>query len=187
MKTILLFSLLTCSIALSAQTILTMPDGKTVQLNQNGTWIYKENKDSAVYVSPKKYYHFSYGINSWTQQSIENSMWDAEFKSRNGVIKATVKEFEKFFTREKIQDLVRDEYKDKGTIKNFDVEERSLNGVPVNYYKVRLNVTGDNFMYTGIIISNANGSFQMSVGGQEELFKLNKEAVEDLLFSVQKN
>ncbi|MGZ3933287.1 MAG: hypothetical protein ACXVDK_17610, partial [Bacteroidia bacterium] len=129
----------------------------------------------------------TYGSDTWIPQSSENSAWDAEFKSKNGVIKASVKEFEKFFTREKIQDLIREEFKDKGTVKNFDVEERSLNGTPVNYYRVRLNVAGDNHMYSGLIISNANGSFQMSVGGQEELFKLNKEMIEDLLFSVHKN
>jgi len=192
-KIILILALIVEANLLSAQYLLKTPDGRSVKLNTDGTWNF-ESTDSvqasaktnqATYTSKKKQFSITFNTNNWDCDSNAN-LWNAEFVSANGVIKAYFNETTAYYPKNKIEATVTENLKTQGKVKKYAQQTKIINGLEVQYFKFVLEFSGFLYDYSGFIYSDKNGSIQLMFAGQSEIFNLNAESINELMNGVRK-
>lgn len=202
--TLKLFTLLACLLCITpifGQYVLETPDGKKVQLNSNGTWVFVKsdsisNKNSQVpksskaqYISHFKKYVFWYDPTQWIVDTIKKTnayTWDAYFYSTDYAVQGYCLESRLSMPIENIEESVREQWQSLGEIKSFSSFKDTINNLPVTIYEMQYVQANVNYVYKGIVYSDIRGSFQFTVGTQKEVFEEDKDKIELLLKGLTK-
>lgn len=192
--TLLCFTLLATSYSIG-QYVLQTPDGKKVQLNANGTWVYVESApldrinsipktSSSLYSSRLKIFEVWYNPSDWlvdTSKKSNTYTWDANFFSSDYAIQGYCLESRLSMPLENLEGMVRQQWQSNGEIKSFSSKKDTVNGIPVVTYEVEYVQSNIVYTYKGLLYSDAKGSFQIFLGTQKEIFDEDKGKIEQLL------
>lgn len=193
-KTILFLALLLPVPALMAQQTATTKDGKTVLLNDDGTWVYqpetnnngktqfndslltKYNKPTAAKTllkSERTDHAIWYNETKWTRSDMkptEASEYLLKLKERDGYCITVVEQIE--IPLENFSNIVVKSMKMRGA-ENLVVEKeeyRLVNGKRVLFMQFTLTMSGMTFTYAGYYYSNESGTSQILCYTSKNLF-----------------
>jgi hypothetical protein len=205
MKTTILFlALLLPASALLAQQTATTKDGKTVLLNEDGTWVYQpeatgskiEFNDSLLtkYSKPtaaktllkseRTDHAIWYNETKWTRSDMkptEASEYLLKLKERDGYCITVVEQIE--IPLENFSNIVVKSMKMRGA-ENLVVEKeeyRLVNGKRVLFMQFTLTMSGMTFTYAGYYFSNESGTSQILCYTAKNLFNQYKQDFMNML------
>jgi hypothetical protein len=205
MKTTILFlALLLPASALLAQQTATTKDGKTVLLNEDGTWVYQpeatgskiEFNDSLLtkYSKPtaaktllkseRTDHAIWYNETKWTRSDMkptEASEYLLKLKERDGYFITVVEQIE--IPLENFSNIVVKSMKMRGA-ENLVVEKeeyRLVNGKRVLFMQFTATTSGMTFTYAGYYFSNESGTSQILCYTAKNLFNQYKQDFMNML------
>ncbi len=194
MKTTLLLSLLLTITSVSiAQQTATTKDGKTVLLNDDGTWVYQTEANSnktqfndslltkyskptsakTLLKSERTDHALWYNETKWTRSDMkptEASEYLLKLKERDGYCITVVEQIE--IPLENFSNIVVKSMKMRGA-ENLVVEKeeyRLVNGKRVLFMQFTLTMSGMTFTYAGYYFSNESGTSQVLCYTSKNLF-----------------
>lgn len=200
LRTLAFASFLFCSCQCLGQYTLTTPDGKRVQLNQNGTWKFissdslKPGKlnipagSKAKYTSNFKKFEIWYNPGEWVVDTVKKAggyTWDAYFYSTDYAIQGYCLDSRLAMPIENIESGIREQWQQAGEIKLFKSNKDTVNNLPVTVYEMEFLENNITYAYKGIVYSG-KGSFQITVGTQKEIFVEDKDKIDLLLKGIVK-
>jgi hypothetical protein len=177
---------------------LDTPDGKQVKLNSNGTWqfvkkagngltVHVPKENTSRYVDKFKKYTIWFDPNQWYYDTVaiktEND-WDAYFHSIDMAVSGYVMSSRLSMSLNNIEEQIRDQWKNVGTIMSFSSRRDTINELPVTVFDMLLDYEGITFQYRGNIYSTPKGSFQLVVGTQKEVFEEDIKKIEKLFQGI---
>lgn len=195
MKVAFFIPLIFISLSLFSQQTATTKDGKTVILNDNGTWVYQTDSDSNNKTQFKdslliKYNKSSAAKTLLKSERTDHALWYNETKWTRSDMKPT--EASEFLLKLKDQDgycitvvekieipienfstIVLKSLKMRGA-ENVLVEKeefRLVNGIRVLFMQFSVTMSGMNFTYVGYYFSNESGTSQVLCYTAKNLFK----------------
>jgi hypothetical protein len=204
MKTILFISLLktTCSISVAQQTATTK-DGKTVVLNEDGTWKYDETRSASIEFNDSLLTKYNKPLSAKTllkSQRTDHAVWynalkwstvDAKpteateylfkLKDRDGYCITVVEKIE--VPVENFREIILKSLRMRGAeeIEIVKEEYRMVNGKRVLHMQFDARSKGITFTYTGYYYSNDTGTTQLLCYTGKNLFKDYKQDFENML------
>jgi hypothetical protein len=184
-----------------AQYVLKTPDGKTVQLNENGTWKYVETTTNGIsskkipsssterYVTKNKKYVVWFNPNEWlcdTTNTTKGLWWDATFNSQDHAITGYCLESRLALPIDSanFESYIKTQFAGQGTIKSFSGFKDTNNGLTFSCFDIELEWNGLIYQYRGYIHSTTKGSFQFTIGTQKEVFEEDKQKILDLFKGI---
>lgn len=195
MKVAFLFPLILISLSLFSQQTATTKDGKTVILNDNGTWVYQTDSDSnnktqfkdsllikfnksfaakTLLKSERTDHALWYNETKWTRSDMkptEASEFLLKLKDQDGYCITVVEKIE--IPIENFSTIVLKSLKMRGA-ENVLVEKeefRLVNGIRVLFMQFSATMSGMNFTYVGYYFSNESGTSQVLCYTAKNLFK----------------
>lgn len=200
-RLLLYLSILLIVFQTSAQYTLSTPDGKTVQLNPNGTWQFVtsgkvKNTDTKIpvestskYISKYKKMAVWYDPTEWNCDTTTNDFgkeWDVIFTSKDQAITAYCLESRLSMPIGELKTTVEEQWKETGKITSFQTATDTVNNLPLTRFDMLLEYGGVTYQYRGYIYTTAKGSFQLLIGTQKEIFEEDKLKIELLANGIVK-
>jgi len=183
------------------QYILTTPDGKTVQLKENGTWHFIENTtkgsrstnipaaSTKKYISKNNKYVIWFDPDQWlcdTTKTTKGYWWDATFNSPDYSITGYFLESRLAMPVNNLEAYIKTEFAEQGTVKSFSNFKDTVNGLPFSCFDMVLEWNGLLYQYRGYIYSELKGSLQFIIGTQNEIFAEDKEKIATIFKGITK-
>jgi hypothetical protein len=180
------FSIIFFAFQSFAQYTLPTPDGKTVQLNPNGTWQFVGSnknktaeanipvKSTSKYTSKYKKLAVWYDPNEWkcdTSNSSFGEEWDATFTSKDQAINAYCLDSRLSMPTGELKNTIEEQWREIGKITNFQTSTDTINNLSFTRYDMLLEYGGVTYQYRGYIYTTLRGSFQLMIGTQKEVFE----------------
>jgi hypothetical protein len=125
----------------------------------------------------KKVYRITYNESEWSRE--KETKWDLQFADNMKLITAYVFEFNYYVTDDKMENIVIDQFKSSGKVKNYKVEKRELNGMTVNYFQCELRYADIDYVYQGFLYNGPGGTVELYFRSQKESLAFHQKKIDE--------